>query len=398
MDDKRVGVLSYARTPFGRFGGSLRDLGYPELGAVAVRAAVRRMSAESAVDEVALGVNFPVGDRSISRQVALRAGLPEECNAYTVDRACCSSLAAVTLASRGIRLGDTRVAVAGGIENLSRVPYFLPDLRFGTRLGNVQLTDPLVISCPHTGVPRAVQASTEAARFDIGRTEQDEWALRSQERYAAAAAEGLLDEQIEPVRASDGTTLLGADEVPRPTTAAKLAALPTVYESDTVTAGNAPNLSTGATALVLGAVSDLEPGRQSLAMLDGWSMASGDPQKITSMPAVAAQRALAQAGVALTDLDVIEINEAFAAVPLVTTLVLADGDSRLAKHLRELTNEWGGAIAVGHPTGASAARLIMTAVARLRHRGGGTGLVTICGGVGEAEAVVVRMRPNDPTG
>ena len=213
-----VHVVGLARTPFGRFGGSLRTLSLPELGAVAVAAALRRAEVDAAeVDEVAIGVNFPGSDRSVARQVQLAAGIPEDRTSYTVDRACCSSLAAINLASRSIRLAEARTAVAGGVENLSRVPYFLETARFGQRLGDVVLTDQLVVSCPYSGVARAVQASSEAAAHGIGREEQDEWACRSQERYAAALARGAFDDEIAPVSprtATGGPSTLAVDEVP----------------------------------------------------------------------------------------------------------------------------------------------------------------------------------------
>lgn len=394
----RVDVLGYARTPVGRFGGALRTLRLPQLGAIAVDAALRRADvAGTQVDEIALGVNFPGTERSVARQVQLRAGIPEDRVSYTVDRACCSSLAAVTLASRGLRLGDARIAVAGGVENLSRVPYFIEAARFGRRLGDIVLTDQLVVACPHTGVPRAVQAADEAADYGIGRAEQDDWALRSQQRYAAALAAGHLDDELVAVHTTDDdghVVDLDADEPPRPdSTSAALATLRTVNGSSTVTAGNAPDLSTGATALVLAAPGTPRDStaRTPVASLRGWSGVAGHPQHIASMPAVAARLALARTGLTLDDMAVIEINEAFAAVPLVATHVLADGDPADMEKLRARTNVNGGSVAVGHPTGATAGRLVMTCIAELRRRGGGRGLVSICGGVGEAEAVIVEV-------
>jgi acetyl-CoA C-acetyltransferase len=384
-----------ARTPFGRFGGALREVDVRDLGAATLREAVVRAGIDGGVvDEVALGVNFPGSRRSIARQAALRAGLPDEVNAVTVDRACCSSLAAVRLSSLGLRAGDSRLAVSGGAENLSQVPYFLEGARFGHRLGNIVLEDQLVISCPHTGVPRAVQASEEAATYGIDRALQDEWAARSHERYWAAHDQGAFDE-IFPVDdvVLPGATSLTADESPRRgVTTARLAELPTVYGSPTVTAGNAPGLSTGAAAVVLASTEGVATaGAESLARLVSFAAASGEAWRIGATPAVAARRALDVVGLSVRDMEVIEINEAFAAVPLVATLELADGDESLAARLRERTNLRGGAIALGHPTGASGARLLMSAVAQLRSRGGGRALVAICGGVAEAEAVVVEV-------
>lgn len=391
-----VSLVGYARTPFGRFGGPLRTLGLPALGSLAVTAALDRARRRpDEVDEVAIGVNFPGKERSVARQVQLRAGIPEDRVAYTVDRACCSSLAATSLASRGLRLGEARLAVAGGVENLSRVPYFLEEARWGTRLGDVVLTDQLVVSCPYSGVPRAVQAADEAAAHGIGREEQDEWALRSQERYAAALAEGYFDDEVVPVAVPGprgDTVTVARDEPPRPgTSLAVLATLPTVNGSATVTAGNAPDLSTGATALVLAPAGTPPADGGPVVELLGFTMASGHPQHIASMPAVAGLEALRRSGLTVDDVEVIEVNEAFAAVPLVSTLVLAGGDPAEAKRLRDRTNLHGGAVAMGHPTGATAARLVMTTANALRRRGGGVGLVCICGGVGEAESVVVRV-------
>jgi len=392
-----VAIVGAARTPFGKFGGALRTLSLPDLGSRAAVAALERAAiGADEVDELALGVNFPGSDRSIARQVALRAGIPEDRNAYTVDRACCSSLAAIGMAVRSVAAGDARVALAGGAENLSRVPYFLEDMRWGHSLGKIELVDQLVISCPHTGVPRAVQAAVEAAEHGIGREEQDAWALRSQQRCAAATANGHFDPEIVAVDVQDeGGTVqrVEADESPRPQTTLKaLGKLRTVNGSSTVTAGNAPGLSTGGTSVVL--MPAAEAARRSIPLLAtvvATTMVSGPPQKVASIPAVAARRVLDRADVSLDDVALIEINEAFAAVPLVSTLVLAEGDARVAERLREKTNVNGGAVAIGHPTGATGARLVMTLAFELARRGGGLGLVTICGGIGEGEAVLIRV-------
>jgi acetyl-CoA C-acetyltransferase len=394
-----VAVAGHARTPFGKFAGSLRSLTLPELGTLSVVAALEDadIGAER-VDEMVVGVNFPGGDRSIARQVQLRAGVPDDRVSYTVDRACCSSLAAIAAASRSIRLGDAQVVVAGGVENLSQVPYFIKEVRFGKKQGDIALTDQLVVSCPHTGVARAVQASTEAAAYGIGREEQDEWACRSQARYAEARARGFFAREVVAVDTTDGTgraVSLEADECPRPgTTMEGLRRLSPVNGSETVTAGNAPDLSSGAAMLVL--TKEEAAGVRPLAWIGGWAAAAGEPQHIASMPAAAAQLALNRTGLTLDDVDLIEINEAFAAVPLVSTLVLADGDPARAAGLRSRTNINGGSVAIGHPTGATAARMVMTAVSALTERGGGTALVTICGGIGEAEALLVFVDERGP--
>ncbi|MFI5253926.1 MAG: thiolase family protein [Candidatus Limnocylindrales bacterium] len=399
-----VEVISAVRSPFGKFGGTLKDFSLPELGGWVVAEAVRRAGVDPAdVEEVATGVNLPGADRSIARQVLIAAGIPTTRVAYTVDRACCSSMAAISMASRGIRLGDTKVAVAGGTENMSRVPYFLTAQRWGHALGDVTLKDQLVIADPMTGKPRAVQASDEAAEFGVTRAEQDAWALRSHERAVAARAAGRFSEEIMPIpvqQAKGEPILFIEDESVRPgTTLEKLAALPTIYGSATVTAGNAPGLNTGASAMVLMSPAEAERrGREPLATLIGWAMASGHPDRLASIPAEAARIVLEQVGLTIDQVDLIEINEAFAAMPLVSTLVLAGGDRQRAQAIREKTNVNGGAIAIGHPTGATGARLVMTLIYELRRRRAASGedrpyygLATICGGIGEAEAIVVRV-------
>jgi acetyl-CoA C-acetyltransferase len=403
MKPDDIAVLSAVRTPFGKFGGTLRDLTHPQLGAHVVKEAVRRSGLEpNDVDEVAFGVNLPGADRSIARQVLVDSGIPPERVAYTVDRACCSSLAAITLASRSLRVDDAKVAVAGGAENMSRTPYFLTQQRWGHSLGDITLKDQLVISCPMTGRPRAVQAGEEAVEYGITREQQDVWAARSHQRYIAARDAGKFDEEIFPIevdKGREGVIEFGVDEAVRAdTTVEKLAKLKPIYGNPTVTAGNAPGLSTGSTALVLTKVKEAEArGLTPLATLHGWSMVSGHPDRIASIPAVAIAVALEKCGLTLDDVDTVEINEAFAAVPLVSSHILADRDEVKAEILREKINVNGGAIAIGHPTGATAARLVMTAMYELRRRHAADpsrayySVVGICGGIGEAEAVVVRV-------
>ena len=399
-----VVIVSSARTPFGSFGGAMRDLSLPELGGPVFAEAIRRAGIEPAdVEEVATGVNLPGADRSLARQVLIEAGIPPERVAYTVDRACCSSMAAISLTARAIRVGDVRIAAAGGTENMSKVPYFLTEQRWGARLGDVTLKDQLVIACPMTGKPRAVQAGEEAVEFGVTRDEQDAWAVRSHANYFVAHEEGRFAAELMPVEIAQrkgDPIVLSADESPRQdTTIAKLAKLPLIYGSPTVTAGNAPGLSTGSTALILmdaaeAAARSIAP----LATIVATAMASGHPDRIASIPAESARLALGKAGLTYDDIDLIEINEAFAAVPLVATLRMAEGDRDRAELLRERTNVNGGAIALGHPTGATGARLVLTLVNELRRRravDGATrpyyGLATLCGGIGEAEAVIVRV-------
>lgn len=404
MNQEDVVVLSAARSPFSKFGGALKDFSLGKLGGLVVAEAIRRagISPED-VEEVATGVNLPGADRSIARQVLIEAKVPPSSVAYTVDRACCSSLAAINMASRSIRLGEANVTVAGGSENMSKVPYFLTDLRWGHRLGDVTLKDQLIIACPMTGKPRALQASEEADGFGITREEQDRWAVRSHQNYFKAKEAGHFKDElmsIEVGQEKGKPVVLSDDESPRSdSTLEKLAKLSTIYGSSTVTAGNAPGLSTGASALVLMSRKEAQRrNKQPLATLMAWAMASGHPDRIASIPAVSARLALKKAGMTIEQIDLVEINEAFAAVVLLSTLVLGDKDPKKAEAIRAKTNVNGGAIAIGHPTGATAARMVMTLMFELRRRRQASGdsrsyygLATICGGIGEAEAVIVRV-------
>ncbi len=393
-------IAGAVRTPFGKFGGTLKSFTLPHLGELVIKEALQRANIPAAdVEEVALGINLPGSDRSIARQAALRAGVPDTTPAYTVDRACCSSMAAINLVSRALRLGDIQVGAAGGSENMSLVPYFVHDARWGKRLGDIVLKDQLIISCPYSGKPRAVQAGEEAIEYGIGREEQDRWAHRSHQRVATGQESGFFDAEILPVEVPQRKgppVLFSKDEGVRPDTSLeKLARLRTVYDSPTVTPGNAPGLSTGAAAMVLTTSEEAERrGIEPLATIQTWAMAAGHPDRIASIPAHAASKALDQLGMSVDDPDLIEINEAFAAMPLVATHILGNGDPGKVAAIREKTNVNGGAIAIGHPTGASGARLVMTLAYALKARGGGLGLAVICGGIGQGEAVIIRVPAN----
>jgi acetyl-CoA C-acetyltransferase len=384
----QVVVAAGARTPFGSFGGALRDLSISNLASTAAREAMSRAAVDPGeVDEMVLGVNLPGADRSLARQAQLESGIPDDRVSYTVDRACCSALTAISCGRRDLLAGSADMVVAGGAENLSKVPFFLTDLRWGHRLGTVELNDQLVISCPYTHVARAVQASEEGRRFEVTREEMDEWALRSQQRASAAVEQGVFDPEIVPIEG------LERDESPRPqTTLEKLGQLPPVNGSELVTAGNAPGLSTGsATVVLMREETANDRGVEPIARILGTTMVSGHPQQIASIPAVAAEKVLAAAGVELADVDLIEVNEAFAVVPLITSTVLSRSTGVEVETIRDRLNVNGGAIALGHPTGATGARLLLTAALELGRRGGGIGLVTMCGGIGEGEAILFEV-------
>ncbi|MBI5375925.1 MAG: acetyl-CoA C-acyltransferase [Candidatus Schekmanbacteria bacterium] len=394
---EKVVIVSAVRTPFGNFGGILKDFTPAQLGGIAIKEAMNRIKLDPAkVEEVALGVNLPGSDRSIARQAELNAGIPDSVPAYTLDRACCSSLTAIGLESQNIMLGQIAVAVAGGAENMSQVPYFIHEARWGQKIGDITLKDQLVIKCPYSGVPRALQAGIESVEFGISREDQDRWALRSQQAWAKAFESGKFGDEIVPVpipQRKGDPVMFSKDEPPRPeTTIEQLAKLKTVYDSPTVTPGNAPGLNTGASAVVLMSETKAkELGLKPIATIVSHVRNAGHPQRIGSIPGYTAQIALKKAGLTIDDISLIEINEAFAAMPLISTKILGNNDDAKIAAIREKTNVNGGAIAIGHPTGATGARLVMTLAYELKRRGGGYALATICGGIGEGEACIIKV-------
>ena len=393
---KEVVIIAAKRTPFDKFGGPMKDMDTVKLATLATKEAIKQAGIQgSDVDEFYLGINMPTQNRSIARQVQLSSGIPEEKNALTVDRACCSSFAAIAMGYRAIALGEAQVAVCGGSENMSNVPYFLNDLRWGKRLGDVVLKDIMIVSCPYTGEPRAVQAGKGAVEYNISREEQDLWAYNSQQKYAKAEAEGKFQDEMFPITlpGKKGQDLvIDKDQSPRQVTLEELAKLKTVYNSPTVTAGNAPGMSTGAAMVVLMSKEEAEKrGIKPLATILSHAQASGHPDSITSVPGVTALKALKKIGMTADQMDVLEINEAFAVMPLLSTRIMGGEDEKKVAAIRAKTNVNGGAIAIGHPTGATAARIVMTLCYELKRRGGGLGLATICGGIGEGECMVLKV-------
>lgn len=395
---REVAVVSAVRTPFGKFGGLLKDFSAIDLGTKAVKAVIKKINFEPAmVDEVYMGVAVLAGTASVAaRQILISSGLPAHTPSLTIDRACCSSMTCIGLAMRNIRDGEIGTAIAGGMEAMSQAPLIARGIRWGVRLGGVMLEEPLFLRNPILNIPLAVGAAEVALQYGVEREEQDQWALRSHQNYYAAFGAGKFMEEIEPLEFSStvgSMATMDRDESPRSDTSIeKLQALPTVYGSKTVTAGNAPGLNDGASALLLMSKEkrkemDLKP----LATLLAYVNMAGDPLASPYLPALSIRKALEKVGRKLSDLKRIEINEAFAATPLVSTKVLSDGDEKMLKHLRSITNVNGGAVAIGHPTGASGGRIIMTLIHELRRLGGGLGTAAICGGYGQSDAVVLQV-------
>jgi acetyl-CoA C-acetyltransferase len=390
---REVFIVAATRTPFGRFGGTLKELTAAELGAVAISETVRRANVEGkAVNRVFLGncMGAVTLGQVPARQAVLKAGLPDNVPTMAINTACTAALQAAGLGFGLIRNDEAEVVVAGGMESMSQVPYILPHARWGYRLGHGQIVDALTnaLTCPISGVHMGVFASQVAQEHGIGRQQQDRWALRSQQRYQAAKAAGKFSDEITPVEVETrkGKVVVNEDEQPRPDTAyEKLAALPPAFKPEgTVTAGNAPGLNDGAAALVLVSRQVAEArGLKPLARIVAAAPASAAPHLINVVPALAAKKALQKASLTAGDIDLWEINEAFAAVTLTAIQVLGVDP--------ELVNVNGGSVAIGHPVGATGARILMTLIYELRRRGGGMGLATICGAGANGYAMVVEV-------
>lgn len=393
MTGREVVLVAFARTPMGRLGGGLSTLTAAELGAVAIRGALDRAGiAPEDVDQVLMGQVVQAGaGQNPARQAARGAGIPWSVPAATVNKVCLSGLSAIVDAARTIRLGEADVVVAGGQESMSQAPHLLPGSRHGWTFGDVRAVDSLA----HDGLTDAFDhesmgASTERgnARLRITREEQDEVAAESHRRAARAAEDGVLAEEIVPVdvpqRRGDPVRVT-ADEGIRPgTTAATLARLTPAFAPDgTITAGNASPLTDGAAAVVVMSRERAEArGLAWLAQLGASGQVAGPDTSLHSQPSAALAAALARAGWEVADLDLVEINEAFASV-LVGSL--AD-----LGYPHERTNVHGGAIALGHPIGASGARLAGHAALELARRGSGRAGVALCGGGGQGEALLLR--------
>jgi len=389
-------ILSAARTPIGKFMGALASVSAPRLGAVAVQAAVERAGIPpEQIEEVILGQVIAAGSgQAPARQAALYAGLPPTVGAYSLNKACGSGLRAVMSAAQAVRAGDAALLVAGGMESMSRAPFLLPQARQGLRYGDQALLDAVIhdaLWCSLEEWMMGDAAEWIATEYEVTREAMDRFALESHHKALAAAAAGRFAAEIVPVPVTTGqtTTLVTADEGPRADTSLEaLAKLKPAFKSgDRVTAGNAPGLNDGAAALVIAARAKAEHlGLRPLARIVGYTSAAVAPKTLFIAPAVAIPKLLAQIGWTLTDVDLIELNEAFAAQVLADGYALAEQGWDWGK-----VNVNGGAIALGHPLGASGARVLVTLLNALRARGLRRGLAALCLGGGEAVALAVEL-------
>lgn len=382
-------VLSAARTPIGKFGGSFASMSAADLGTVAARGALERSNLPAAaVDETIFGhARQAGGGPNTARQVSHRAGVPDSVPAYTVNKACGSSLKALTLGALSIAAGENDVVLAGGTECMSATPYLLPRLRFGMRMGHGEVVDGMYrdgFLCPLCGQLMGETAENLVREFGISRAEQDAFAAESQRRATAAIESGLFDAEIVPVEVAGrkGPTLVSRDEHVRPdTTVETLAKLPPVFdtESGTVHAGNSSGITDGAAAVVLASEeAAARAGVEPLARVTAWASAGVEPSRMGIGPVPALRKLLAKAGKTLGEIDRIELNEAFAAQVLACARELPFDPARM--------NVCGGAIALGHPIGATGARITTTLLHEMKRSGAKTGIATLCisGGMGMA--------------
>jgi len=391
-------IVSGVRTPVGKFNGGLGSLKASELGGIVIKEALERSGVPfDQVDEVIMGNVLQAGQGQIpSRQAARAAGLPWDIKTETINKVCASGLRSVTLADQIIRSGDEEVIVAGGMESMSNAPYFIPKARWGLRMGDAELKDSMThdgLSCSFTGVSMGTYGDQSAEEFKLSREAQDEWAYRSHQKAIEAIEGGIFREEIVPVEVpvrKGQPILIEKDESPRKDTSlevlAKLA--PAFNKEGTITAGNAPSVNDGAGALVLMSEERaMKEGKTPFAYIVGHAELSLEAKDFPKAPGLVINKLLEKTGKSLEEIDLFEVNEAFAAVALIT--------EEIAKVDPEKVNVNGGAVALGHPIGASGARIIITLMHELKRRGGGLGIAAICSGGGQGDAVLIEVPKQD---
>jgi acetyl-CoA C-acetyltransferase len=389
-------ILGSARTPIGKLGGSLSTLPATELGSTAIGAALKHADvAPEHVDHVIMGQVLQAGQGQVpSRQAQIGAGIPKEVSSETINKVCASGLRSSVLLDQAIRAGDVDVGVGGGMESMSGAPYLLPGARFGLRMGDAKILDAMVedgLRNKWTGKQMFEEATESGDRLEITRPDLDRWALRSHELALAAIEDGRMAQEIVgvAVKTRKGEDLVEVDEGPRAdTTLERLAKLPGLVGKDgSHTAGNSPSVNDGAGALVLASEEWAQAnGKRALAEIVGHAQVANELDVLATTPGAAALKALDKAGLKPGDVDLWEINEAFASVTLHAIRML-DIDE-------EKVNVNGGAVALGHPLGASGARILGALVHELGRRGGGLGVAAICSGGGQGDAVILRVHAN----
>ena len=389
-------ILGTARTPIGKLGGGLSSLQATELGGIAIEAALERADVDpEAVQHVVMGQVLQAGQGQIpSRQAQVKAGIPKDVSSETINKVCASGLRASVIIDQAIRAGDVEVGVGGGMESMSQAPYLLPQARFGYRMGDAKALDAMVhdgLTNPFSGKQMYAEATEVADELELARPDLDRWALRSHQRAVAATDDGRMLEEIVPVvvKSRKGETVVEVDEGPRrDTSLEKLASLAGLSGKEgSHTAGNSPGVNDGGGALVL--ASDewaAANGKHPLAEIVAHAQSANDFAYLATTPARAAEKALAKAGIDAREIDLWEINEAFASVTVQSIRMLGIDEERV--------NVNGGAVALGHPIGASGARILGALVHELRRRGGGLGCAAICSGGGQGDALILRVNGN----
>ncbi len=386
-------ILGAARTPIGKMGGGLSTLEATELGAVAIEAALERAAVEpEQVDHVVMGQVLQAGQGQIpSRQAQIKAGIPKEVSSETINKVCASGLRASVLLDQAIRAGDVEVGVGGGMESMSKAPYLVPQGRFGYRMGDAKMLDAMVhdgLTNPFSGKQMFVEATEVGEELEITRVDLDRWALRSHELALKAIDDGRMAEETVSVtiKGRKGDTTVEVDEGPRRESSLEaLAKLPgLVGKEGSHTAGNSPGVNDGGGALVLSSEEWAQAnGKEALAEIVAHAQSANDFAYLATTPASAAKKALEKAGLQPGDIDLWEINEAFASVTLNSIRMLGIEEDRV--------NVNGGAVALGHPIGASGARILGSLVHELRRRGGGYGCAAICSGGGQGDALILKV-------
>lgn len=387
-------IVSGARTPFGKFGGGLSGFSASDLGGIAIKAALEQAKIDPAiVGEVIMGSVLQGGQGQLpSRQASRKAGLPWNVKTETINKVCASGLRSVTLADILIRAGEEDTIVAGGMESMSNAPYFMPNARFGMRMGPSKVEDMMIhdgLSCSFTGVHMGTYGNSTADELGLSREAQDEWAYRSHQRAIEAIGSGKFADEIVPVEVPQRKgepVLIKEDEAPRKDTAIeKLAGLkPAFGKEGTITAGNAPGVNDGAAALVLMSEERaLKEGAEPFAYILGHAEIAIEGKDFPKTPGLVIQTILGKTGKMLEDIELFEINEAFAAVALAS--------NQLAGLNPDRVNVNGGAVALGHPIGASGTRIILTLMHELKRRGGGIGIAAICSGGGQGDAIMIEV-------
>lgn len=403
MDNKEIVIVSACRTPFGRYCGSLKDIDYYDLGALSMKEVYRRVNLNPEdVNEVFWGV----GDTSVckdvytpvaARQTLLKAGLPDTTPSVSIDKACVSAMSAVKLAAMAIRLGEIDSAIGGGATSFSQIPLIVRGMRYkGFRIGDQIMEDPVYMLRYRDYTPVSVDADNMAHEYKITREAMDEWALRSHQNYGKAWEAGkfkdeIIDVQI-PQKKGDPVTLNVDEQYRSDASFEKLAGLKPMFGTRAITAGNAPGVNDGSAAvLVMSREKADELGLEVLASIVTMTSIATRPDCMAEAPGFATKKVLDMAGLTIDDMSVCEINEAFAAVPLVSIEVICDKDKARAKKLQKKFNINGSAVAIGHANTASGARIMMNLVYELRRRGGGYAAGAICGGLAQADACILKV-------